>query len=178
MEKINIYFFSARAQAHLRAKFTFIDSAYLTTQWPVLSFATGHIFLQTFLALSLWMLSWKGSVHWNGRKWALEAMVWFPLWLITILVSVKHLISFKAGLQGFSRQEPEEWDGEWNKRSRQAFWWWSFNTTLNGKENNCVLWFWQALLSRYLHMYLLLGGTYPVLHKPPKVNNWEIWTSS
>lgn len=35
---------------------------------------------------------------------------------------------------------------------------------LSVEGKTTVLWFWQALLSRYLHMYLLLGVTYPDLY--------------
>lgn len=49
---------------------------------------------------------------------------------------------------------------------------------LSVEGKTTVLWFWQALLSRYLHMYLLLGVTYPDLHILHKVNNWGILTPS
>lgn len=36
---------------------------------------------------------------------------------------------------------------------------------LSMERKTTVLWFWQALLSRYLRMYLLLGGHLPCLIK-------------
>lgn len=51
------------SEAYLKAKFTATISAYLTAQWPVLSFASGHVFPQTFLALFFLSGCWSEQVQ-------------------------------------------------------------------------------------------------------------------
>lgn len=77
-----------------------------------------------------------------------------------------------------ARKESEKWDGEWDKRSGQACWWWSLDIVLNLKKSitaTCYEFDKPCYLDTCLRV-LGIGGTLnPGLHKPHKVNNGESW---